>query len=1533
MAAGAIEVLRWFAAEVSPSLSVHISSVVLDSGPRLDCPALGEYAVFGSSSYDSWQKPTNVGFQILGMQRNPYNIPQCSHMDLDLLLMRVADAGAWLPGSEFSLERRPWEHFDETELGSSTGTFWSVLYQLYCNKNKDIYQAPENLFGIHKDSLLKARAQPSQDFDAHQQPQAHRRQHRRQTPVSQALKDFFDLYQCTSTASKWKVTASSLGFDELPRLAVMLALDHSAFFRFMLEERLLDLSVELVPSEDDDSESDSCVSVESKEDGDAREKPEECIICYCDIRPGDEYPLLCGHVFCKWCFFKHSVSTCGLDWNGNVHGPLSDGQPVLVGRGGPAGLLPARPKGALKIVNNELVGPLAFFYKLDKKTCCFCSQQMKPANLSHAFALQLLLSGLWRTQYETETRWNAFGSCTSLVEPGTTLGQALVCLSAAAGAVHTLAVLVQTGGVNLDDARLCGRNPLHYAARFNQQIVLHWLTQFRGDAGGCVSSTASESPSLLKQKLRASFAAMARQPARDLCLPRHRARFRTPDKTWSQGLVSVSGLTPVHEALIADSREERVDLMLEYFRAVLAPNDAQPSNHSESTVAVPWWLDDLLDLQQTFWSPTDVEIEEELVRAEHLVAEFANGVVGVQGLIANGVVGAQGLIEAFEQLQQGQQGGEQAHHAAAHIINLLQQQRQEVLARSREIALAQGTETALFAVWDWMMANVHPYVKRMLREWVVHSVLTQPMADSSAPAQCQPPTSSSRFNLDCVNVWRLLRLRRPPEEIITILRRVGVMEHLAAQCYSQHFYDETCYGDGLPTAGSIPALFRNLLLALLQSADEGSGEVLRGLIMQPEWSSSSFRYNMGAASAYDKYHDETGRLCLLALLARLPFLARSRKLCPIRDKETCRLIETCRQAKHEGLRTASESSRKLLSELKAVATARRSLRMLESSSDQICRFSARKKKDGEFAVVFDSESEPEEEDEEDTISIPRMALQGWSAQAIETNVEARIKRLTQRWASAVDPALGQRFLKPEFFSNLRLSTLWSPLCQVAHSYCHNVAENDGGESEGFNGGVEDFHYDPMKELEFCAPNVRFRRICCITDALQAGRFDVAELIFRVEREKDQTTPPKEIENPRVEFSRTAGRVWYERVVDRYVKSIPARMRGHYSALNSSPTLDVVASIKSHLTWLAAYLEEHVKIRKVSYKPVDSESQSSASWTAEELNYPVRSYDLWNDWSEEDFHKPLVLEFWSELEFELRDDVPWSQLDSDDDEHRARELGLTETEGLNRQLLQLGVPNPLVEVIAEDGTRRELLQRLKKEKADYQHAKARNLYDLFEFVGEKMGSGLIRLRQQVFLDGTTCDAHWPVFLHFMPGYAAHRACPLLLYFRLLTYLLEQVTRHVSKKDVWNVLLVHPTGGGRGRDKLGHTLEVLGQWIHPVSITGTGSPRVFNDLFRGWQSSAKEVVASASPQGDPQQIRIHLGAGSPICVSELTPMAMLRWLALEKGLNVVHVEFERIRVPPGLSFAFKHTPLPLGVSCEEFEALRIEQFKQLAAADGG
>jgi hypothetical protein len=282
----------------------------------------------------------------------------------------------------------------------------------------------------------------------------------------------------------------------------------------------------------------------------------------------------------------------------------------------------------------------------------------------------------------------------------------------------------------------------------------------------------------------------------------------------------------------------------------------------------------------------------------------------------------------------------------------------------------------------------------------------------------------------------------------------------------------------------------------------------------------------------------------------------------------------------------------------------------------------------------------------------------------------------------------------------------------------------------------------------------------------------------------------------------------------------------------------------------------------------------------------------------------------------------------------------ETEGLNRQLLQLGVPKPLVEVMAEDGTRRELLQRLKKEKADYQNAKIRNLYDLFEFVGEKMGSGLLRLRQQAVLDGTTYDAHRPVFLHFTHGYELLRgACPLLLYFRLLTFLLEQVTHYVSKKDVWDVLLVHPTGGGQwgglggGRDsKLSHTLEVLGQFIHPFSITGTGSPRVFKHLFRGWQSSAKEVVASASPQGDPQQFRIHLGAGSPICVSELTPFAMLRWLALEKGLNVVQVEFERIRVPPTLTFSFMIPPTVNGVSREEFEALRIEQFKQLAAADG-
>jgi hypothetical protein len=62
---GAMEVLRWFAAEVSPSLSVPISSVVMDSGPRLDHPALGGYAVFGGTCY---HHPTKVGFPILGMQ-------------------------------------------------------------------------------------------------------------------------------------------------------------------------------------------------------------------------------------------------------------------------------------------------------------------------------------------------------------------------------------------------------------------------------------------------------------------------------------------------------------------------------------------------------------------------------------------------------------------------------------------------------------------------------------------------------------------------------------------------------------------------------------------------------------------------------------------------------------------------------------------------------------------------------------------------------------------------------------------------------------------------------------------------------------------------------------------------------------------------------------------------------------------------------------------------------------------------------------------------------------------------------------------------------------------------------------------------------------------------------------------------------------------------------------------------------------------------------------------------------------------------
>ena len=94
----------------------------------------------------------------------------------------------------------------------------------------------------------------------------------------------------------------------------------------------------------------------------------------------------------------------------------------------------------------------------------------------------------------------------------------------------------------------------------------------------------------------------------------------------------------------------------------------------------------------------------------------------------------------------------------------------------------------------------------------------------------------------------------------------------------------------------------------------------------------------------------------------------------------------------------------------------------------------------------------------------------------------------------------------------------------------------------------------------------YRRICHITHELQTGRFDVAE------------TTLTEIEDPYQRTSRTAGRVWYERVVDKYVNSI--------HELSQGP--DAFASTRSHLTCLAAYLAENVKIRKVSYKPVDDD---------------------------------------------------------------------------------------------------------------------------------------------------------------------------------------------------------------------------------------------------------------------------------------------------------------------------------------------------------
>ena len=104
--------------------------------------------------------------------------------------------------------------------------------------------------------------------------------------------------------------------------------------------------------------------------------------------------------------------------------------------------------------------------------------------------------------------------------------------------------------------------------------VVHWLSQFRGDAGVSESNAGdggdNTNPSQLKKMLRSCFAVMARQPSEEQWMAKE---YPSNSTAWQDALISVAGFTPLQEVLIADDGGWQADLvhsyLVSYFEEVL----------------------------------------------------------------------------------------------------------------------------------------------------------------------------------------------------------------------------------------------------------------------------------------------------------------------------------------------------------------------------------------------------------------------------------------------------------------------------------------------------------------------------------------------------------------------------------------------------------------------------------------------------------------------------------------------------------------------------------------------------------------------------------------------------------------------------------------------------------------------------------------------------------------------------------------------------------------------------------------------------
>jgi len=399
----------------------------------------------------------------------------------------------------------------------------------------------------------------------------------RHRSIPETVGEFFKLYLIESdSGSAFRNTLSSVGFDDLPRLVVLMALDHVEFFRWMVENKWLDLNVEVVPKKVAPT---SSIRASSSS---------ECIICLDPIAPNHRYRLLCGHEFHHECIQDHIAKLRAVDSESNLYDislsgeeDFSESFARLQRDKSDVHEWPSVPKSSSGSDSDKQL--LHYFYTANQTSqCCpICRQPAKPASLSQAFCLQLLLSGIWRTSSELNGSWSAPGNCctTEPVKPGTTLGEGLLCLAASCGAVDTMRFLIHKACVDPETSTLCGKNFLHHGIEKHQ--IMHYLSRPKYE----------DHPDPYFDKLRRTVSNLVRRNGTTLCLARKPTGYGpTGDGNDDVPLVKSNhmSLSPLKAVLTSDRRLASPGAVVDCIERCLDVGAAADGGDS-----FPWWMNDL----------------------------------------------------------------------------------------------------------------------------------------------------------------------------------------------------------------------------------------------------------------------------------------------------------------------------------------------------------------------------------------------------------------------------------------------------------------------------------------------------------------------------------------------------------------------------------------------------------------------------------------------------------------------------------------------------------------------------------------------------------------------------------------------------------------------------------------------------------------------------------------------------------------------------------------------------------------------------